>query len=451
MALSKHLKFFWGVGNFGEGAALTLYGLYFTYFLTDIACFSIKTVGVILLVSGLFSTFIAAPVSGIIIDGTKQMRWGRLRSWLLITPLAVMLFYPVMFVKTTDILTNAILVTVAYFFYSTACNIGVTANYALIPIVMRDEKDKITLTSNRMTYTNAGSLIWGYLAPILLLVFLKFLSGNSSYMLLAFLTGTILLFGYLAHFRWSEQFENKQNKKQDVERGITIRKMFETLIHTPFLLPAMIGDMASTCVTFMLPTLAVYYFNNVLCQPALLALFMLITGIGGVLGAYCSRFVLKKIEIRTALLIIYPTISVLLFSLKFYAYMPVLFITVNTIVRFFVGMTQPIESNLYIDTALYSEYKNGIKADATILNMSQICGKLTMLVKNMIISTCLLAIGYQAGATSETIKTGIINAYCIVPAIIPLVGWGALFFFYKLTRESVEKMRKILNLRTTAL
>jgi Na+/melibiose symporter-like transporter len=185
----------------------------------------------------------------------------------------------------------------------------------------------------------------------------------------------------------------------------------------------------------------------VIGRPFLLAIHMLVVGACGVLGAFSSRFILKKIHVRTACLIVYPIISILLFSTRFFAYIPAAFIAVNGIMQFFASTTQPMESNLYMDAVVYSEWKTGISAKAFIMSMYQIPIKLSKVVKNLIISAILVSIGYKAGATTEAIKQGIINGYSVVPAILPLVGWISMFFFYKLTPEKMKMMRKEIEAR----
>jgi Na+/melibiose symporter-like transporter len=223
---------------------------------------------------------------------------------------------------------------------------------------------------------------------------------------------------------------------------LSLRQMLSTLFKTSPLLSAVFADTASTACTFILPAIAVYYYNNVAEKPALLSVHFLTIGICSLVGAYLARFITKFFNARTACLIIYPIISVLLFSTKFFVYQTEIFIVINGVLYLFSGLTQPLENNLYLDTATYSRRKTEIDAKNLIISISNLPIKFAQVVKSFIISFIFVSIGYTAGSVSEETKSGIITAYSVIPAIMPLIGWLALFFFYKLTPEKLTMMKE---------
>jgi Na+/melibiose symporter-like transporter len=301
-----------------------------------------------------------------------------------------------------------------------------------------------------MLGSNLGNLISGYTVSLLLSSFvLIHFSNNISYMLMATFGGLILFLGYLVHFNISKNQENtiSATHKDAKNDKITISQMLSSVFRSAPLIPALIADIGSTVCAILLPALAIYYYNNVIERPSLLAIHMLVVGICGVAGAYCARFILQKLNVRTSCLIIYPVISLALIATKLFAYDPAMFIVINGLLQLFISTTQPIESNLYFDIATYSEWKTGVKAHTFMLSMSYIPRKLSSILQSVVISITFISIGYKAGNTSQAMKDGIINAYSLVPAIFPLLGWIALFFFYKLTPEKVKQMRQEIEIR----
>ena len=130
-------------------------------------------------------------------------------------------------------------------------------------------------------------------------------------------------------------------------------------------------------------------------------------------------------------------------SVYLYAYNVIVFITMQTIMNVFVGMTQPMEADLYIDTATYHEWRTGKNALGFIVGLMALPVKLSVIIKSIAISVAFSAIGYAAGMEiTPALQQGLVNAYVIVPTIIPLLGVISIGFFYKLKPAEVEKMRQ---------
>ncbi|GHV55571.1 MFS transporter [Bacteroidia bacterium] len=442
--MKKSLKYFWGTGDFGVSLINNVFRLYFIFFLTDLIRLPLTYVSFILIVTSV-TDFIIAPICGGIIDGTKPMRWGRLRSWLLIGPIATLFVFPLMFLEAGNHFTNSAIIIGAFLLHKIIYNVTTIANLTLIPIMAKDENERITLNSNRMIGANAGQLIVGYITPLLLNGFLLvYFAPQLSYMLISIIACIAFIACYLVHFYLSKNAEknNFSVPNKPKKDKLSVKEMLTALFKTPPLLPALIADISTTSCTLVLPSLAIFYYKNVVEQPALLAIHMLVIGIFGVIGSFGTRYIVKLFDVRTACLIVYPLVSAILFSTKFFAYDPVMFIVVNGILSLFLSTMQPMESNLYMDTITYSKWKTGIDAKGMIMSITKLPTKLSHIVKNLIIALTFLAVGYTAGATSPEVKEGIITAYCVIPAIVPLAGWIVLFFFYKLTPEKIRMMKE---------
>lgn len=83
--LSKAIKTFYGLGDFGFSLMTQVELYFFVFFLTNVAKLSLPVVALIGSVTSIVDALLS-PFYGAVISGTKAMRWGRNRSWMLIAP-----------------------------------------------------------------------------------------------------------------------------------------------------------------------------------------------------------------------------------------------------------------------------------------------------------------------------------------------------------------------------
>ena len=437
--VTKNMKRFWGVAEIGEGFFSSVAGLYFTFYLTDVAQLPLAYVSFIMMFTSV-ADFIISPLSGGFIEGMKPMKWGKLRSWLLILPPIVAVTNALKFVNVGSALTATVVIILAYMINTIGFNTMVAANYALVPSMCAYEDERSHLSSNRMTGSNIGRLVMGYVAPLAMVPLLAS-TGNAAYAIMAFVSAGLMMFGYFAHFALSKGYEGNGAVTDTKEETLSIKDMFKAIFSNPQIIPLMISDMTSTLGSFLLPSLIMYMYTYVIGDIALVAYHNLITGIGGMIGAYASRFFMNKFDDRRKVcLTIYPCIALCVFCTRFVVDYAWIFMAVCGVLQFLIGITQPVESTLYYDVAVYSEWKTGKDSTALIIGLTNLPIKLAGIVKSAVLSVLLAAVGYDAalGATPQ-LRAGLINAFSLVNCVIPLMGFLALKFLYKLTPEVMRK------------
>lgn len=113
--LSNSLKRFYGVGDLGF-SLMTSVGMYFQmFFLTDVAAFDLALAATIVTIPNVLDA-IFSGVYGAVIDGVKPMRWGKLRSWLIVTPPLVVIFMTLQYTKIgSDAVAAAIIIASALY------------------------------------------------------------------------------------------------------------------------------------------------------------------------------------------------------------------------------------------------------------------------------------------------------------------------------------------------
>lgn len=442
----KKLRF-WGAADIGEGFLSTVSNTYFSLFLTDVALLPLSAVSFVMMITSVFD-FIAAPVAGGIISGTKPMKWGKIRSWLLVAPPIAMIFSALSYIPYSSATFTVISITVCYIIARAAYNISWAGNLSLINVVADTPDVRTKLTSQRMAGFNIGKLSCGYITPVLASAFASAFGEKYSYALVLLIAGILLVLGQLTHFAISKGYENSLNSDEAIdladEKPVSLKEMFVALGTNPQLLITVCVDLTSNMGSFLLPALATYYYKYVAEDMALMSLHMLLTGFGGLIGSVLIRTIGNKIkDHRTFLCFVYPIIAILLFSCRFVAQMPVVFMILNIISQTLTGTTQPLELQLYMDNVIYHKYKTGVDANSFIMSLSNMPVKFATILKSAIIPFVLMQAGFVAGMDpTPELKQGIINAYTIIPAIIPVIGFILLKFFYKLSRSEVIRMKE---------
>lgn len=441
--VTPQVRRYWGIGNLFFAVMTGIETAYFAPFLTDAVRFPLILANMVMLVTSIMD-FIISPFAGVIISSTKAMKWGRIRSWVKICPPLIVLFYTFEFVGLNNDVSGAVFTIIAFTVTHLLWNIADAANIALISVIAPDGPDRMHLNTRRMMGSSGGRMLASYVVPYVL-VFYTYLVKEQRflYMLMAFTASMLMWLGFQIHYRLSEGYETTDTGYKERSK-LSAGDIWKVMTTNKHLAAIFISDLTSNVGAILLPSLAYYYYVYVLEQPEMLPTHMLVTGLGQLAGAYVVGKVVKDPEKKKPLLLgLYFLISAFMISVYFYAYNVVVFIVMQTIMNVFTGMTQPMEADLYIDTAIYHEWKSGKNALGFIVGLMALPVKLSMIIRSVIVSIALASIGYVAGMTiTPAQQMGLIHAYVIVPTIIPLLGAVSIGFFYKLRPRDVEAMQR---------
>ena len=434
----------WGVESIGEGWIGIVSSTYLAMFMTDIALIPLALVSGAMLIMSI-SDLLLATSAGAIISMMRPGKWGRLRTYLLLAPPFTVIFYIMHFVSVPNqALLTAVIITVGFiaarFFY----NLVYAANVSLINVIAKDQENKNRLSSQRMIGSNAGRMLGNYLTPTIVVALAAAFSERTLYPFMMIGAGIIYIITNLVHFSLSKGYETASDNikvTNDYEK-LSIKAVFTILSKNPQLLVTMIIDLSSNVAALVLPSIAVYYYKYVAARPDLTAMHMLAIGLAGMAGSMIVRAIGPKVkDPRKFLLAVYPFVAIFLFGTRFVASNPYLFMAFNVMVHGLTGTTQTFELSLYMDNVTYTKYKTGKDANALIMGISGVTVKIAEVLKSVMIPFVLMTSGYVAGKATEQVKVSIINAYSIIPAIIPIIGFLLLKFFYKLTVEKMNAIR----------
>ena len=157
-SLSKMQRALYGIADFGFMFLPMYANSYWAFFLTDVAKFNLTTYRTISVVATTVYA-IWGPFSGIPIEKVKPMKWGKIRSWLVIGPPIVFILHIFKFIKigSTDT-AAAIFVTLGYIFCMCFWNIPYNASVALIPSIASTQEERSSLASTRAIWCTVGSI-----------------------------------------------------------------------------------------------------------------------------------------------------------------------------------------------------------------------------------------------------------------------------------------------------
>lgn len=434
---------FWGIESIGEGWIAIVSSTYLAMFMTDIALIPLGLVSGAMLVMSI-SDFIFATTSGAVISMIRPKRWGRLRSYLLICPPITAIFYIIHFISIPkNTVLTTLIITVGFIVAKLLYNLVYTANVSLITIIARDQKAKNRLSSQRMIGSNAGRMLGNYLTPVIVLAASASVSERALYPLIMVGVGVVYILTNLIHFALSKGYETAGETIQVKRDGdtLSLKTIISLLSKNHQLLVTLIIDLSSNVAALVLPSLSVYYYKYVAQRPDLTSVHMLLIGLASVAGSLLVRVLDSKVKNpRKALLYIYPIISICLFSTRFFSHNIYIFMALNVLVHGLTGTTQPFELSLYMNQVIYTKYKTGQNANALIMGLSGVTVKIANIVKSGLIPFALMTSGYVAGTVTPEVKASIIKAYSTIPAIMPLIGFILLKFFYKLTKEKMDEI-----------
>jgi len=446
--LTRSLKTFYGVGDFGFTLMSNIDTYNATYFFTNIAKFPLGIVTVMTTISAIVDA-ILSTMYGPILNKIKPKKWGRYRSWLILTPWMVPILYALQFVSIGNGVAAGIFVTLAMITSRIAWNIPFIANLTMINVAGKNPEDRMTLSSTRSVWMTLGSLIYSYAGPAVIAVFTSFLGEVSSYAATAFAFSVFMAAAYYAHFRMfkgyemTDEEELAQQEKISRESGSknTISKVkamdvIKTNSHLLWLLGA---TLMKFIVLFLVSGIAIYYFTYVSHNEAMFSIFLFTTSLCGVVASYVSKFIVAKFGAKKSVVSAYVLMVVFgIIAFLFYQ-STILVVVFMCLLMFMLHMSNAIDPELYAGCAGYSGKKLGYDVSGTVMGLLTVPLKIGIVFRGILIAAVLVIANFDASldpasATVE-LQRGVSIGFMIIPAIIMALGTFMLAFGYKLSQE----------------
>ena len=443
--LSGALKKFYGVGDCGFTLMSNIESYYFSFFLTNLAQFSLPMVTFITTVSSTVDALLSW-IYGAILNSIKPMKWGRYRSWLIAIPWLVPFLYAFQFVKIGDGMLSAVIIIIAAIASHVAWNFAYVANVSMISVAGSTPEERSQLSSTRAAWANLSKVIFSYVGPGLAAFMAGIIGEVNQYGAAAFVLGCVMAVLYYAHFRMFDGYETVQpekNAKTTAKDKTGGMDLIRALLQNPPLIALLIADLAKFMFNFVLMGVAAYYFSYIAGNSGMLPTYILVTNIFCVVGAYLSKTLSNKFSTRTTTIGVMAIQAVLLIVSFMFYNNATLVIVLMSVAMFGYGITYACTPALYGDTIVYSEWKTGKNAAGWISGLQNVPLKVSIMTRGIIISACLAMGNFSTdidpAQAPEELKRAISIGFMIIPAIALIIAVVALLFGFKLTREKVNQ------------
>lgn len=445
--ISRALRYFYGVGDFGFTLMTNVESYYFQIFLTNLAKFTPTIAGLV----GSITTAVDACLSwiyGAVINSVKPKKWGRYRSWLIMMPWIVPFLYAFQFLKIGNGPLAAVIVTLGFISSHICWNFPYVANVSMISVAGKTPDERAALASTRGAYANLSKVVFSYVCPVIATFFAGIIGETNQYGATAFVLGCIMAALYYAHFKMFEGYEvvdpaeltnNKKVKSADRTSGMDL---IRALLQNPPLIALLLADIAKFLFNFVVAGSAAYYFLYIAQNEKLTPTYILITNIFCVIGSYTAKSFAKKFSSRNTAIGMFFAMAVVLVICNFMYTNVFMVIALMALAQFGYGVAYSLTPALYADTIIFSEWKTGKNATGWISGLQNVPLKLGVLARGIVVPACLAIANFDADKVDLAnvpvdLQKAICLAFMIVPAVALVVAGLLLLFGFRLTKEKV--------------
>ena len=449
--ISKALKTFYGVGDFSFTLMSNIDTFYASYFFTNVAKFSLGVVSIMTTISAVVDA-ILSMMYGAFLNKVKCPKWGRYRSWFIITPWMVPFLYACQFIKIGNGMAAIIFATLAMITSRIAWNIPYIANISMINVAAKTQDDRMALSSIRSVWTSLASVVYSFVGPGVVAFFAAKIGENNAYAATAFVFSWLMAAAFFAHFVMFKGYEPTAAEEaammaaagQSQAADQPKVKALDAVTCNSHLIWLIISNMTKYILLFLVNGMAVYYFTYVSNNAGLMTPFMLIANLLGIAASFLARPVVAKLNPKRTVLLSY-VIMAIAGALAFIMYKStVLVIVLISVMFFFMYITNAADPDFYANCAAYSGKKLGYDVTGTVMGLMTVPIKLGIVARGIMISACLAIAGFDANvdyfaAGNEqllaSVQRGVCYGFMVIPAVCIAIGAAALVFGYRLDKE----------------
>lgn len=432
-------KTLYGSGESIAVVGITVIGLYFLYFLTDIVGLSPALAGAIFMIGRMFDA-ITDPIVGIISDRTNT-RFGRRRPYFLIASLPLLITFSLLWspMSFEGQLTTFLYYTAFYMLFMASLTLFHVPYISFITEYSNDYHERTSINNYRIFF----QLFFGLIAATIP----KMIADHYGYHQMGIYIGIFMLVLTLVVFRFSSEQSFEKQPSYKLKSEISSLLANRSLRYLLFIY---VGSFAAANVIegFVIYYMK-YYLNREIDMPIL---FVIVIGLGILtlpLWSTIAKRIGKKITLMIGLaiwgvgqilwLIVAPT------SPAFVVYV------VGGIVGIGYGVAHVLPWAMLPDVVDMDEVKTGRRREGIYAGVMTFCMKLTNSIAIFLIGVILELSGYVANEVqSESTLTTIKWTMVIAPGIFVIIALIATFL-YPYSKQDHIKIRTELDNKNISL
>lgn len=409
-------KIWWSMGqSTGRQFITALVSTYILVFLTDTFGIGAGVAGVIMTCAAIWDA-VNDPILGSIADRTKT-KWGSYRPYLLFVPLplsivSVLLFAAPNLTGTGKIVYAAVLY-VCYGMLVTAIEIPYNA---VLPTMSKNEMEKNDVISLATFIASIMILVVSSFTPNLVAV----LGGDNpskGYMLLVGIGGVFMCITSWGAFATCKEKHTigaiqKKSLTQNYKNLFKVREMYPMILFW-----------CAGCVLFqIIMASSVFYCMYYLMNPALIATYMLVISVGGMIGVMVLMPIMLRLLKGSVKKVVTYTqmICIVCYGILFFVggkSIPALY-ALTFIASMFSTMTNAFRPMTVVGMTDFIQKETGAQMNGLISAIGGFSYKCGTALSNGILAGVLAVTGYIAGAIGqqpEAVLIGINSVRFLVP------------------------------------
>ena len=423
-------KFAFSLGELAQNLSNGLVAVFFLMFCTEVAGLNAGVVGVLLLV-GRFWDMINDTWVGSWTDKTKS-KMGRYRPWLLWfnVPLfisTILLFWAHPNWSVTAMTVWVVLLYLVWCFMYTCVNIPHTA---MVAVMSADGAERASIAGWKMMFTNIGSIFGGAATVPIVARF----SGTSAAqgwlttVTLYSIVGVVLLF--ICVFVCKEVVAPKSDQeKMPILKGVVLA------LKNKYYVLLLIGAFALGMLNLGRATSQTFLFMYVIGDMNAMSLYAIITGIGGMAGAFSLPFFSNLLKSKGKVICYSSFIGAVLLLVQYFCSgslnMGFWISGGLSYICFWLALAGTIAATG--DAADYALLSTGIRQEGLYGAYWSFMHKAGIAIGSAEVGWMLAATRYTANVSQQPVAVlnGIKLIYFILPIILS-VAVGIVFLFYKI-------------------
>jgi GPH family glycoside/pentoside/hexuronide:cation symporter len=429
--LSRRTKLLYGFGDTGFSLTHTIIGAYFAIFLTDVVGIAPRIVAAAIFV-GRSWDYINDPLIGHISDRTRT-RWGRRRPFLLFGPLPFALAFTLLWYRPPleSQLALAAYYALAYVVFDASATFVYMPYFALTPELTSDYDERTALTSYRMFFSIAGSLV-AFTVPLFIVG--TFTPDNAPRVL-----QMGLIFGLVSALPLWFTFAGTRERRvyMEQERPNLLQSLRAALKNRPFVFGMVIFLLTWVAVGILESTL-LYFIKYVAQRESQSDLIMAVIFVTGILALPFWEWASRHWDKRRAYaagIAFWAVVQLVMIAVNASTGLP-LIVFLCVLAGIGVGAAHVLPWSIIPDAIEWDELQTGERHEGVFYSLITLMQKVASSIAIPLVLLLLDLTGYVPNAAQQPVSALWGIRIVIGPIPAALLCLGILFaVLYPLTRE----------------